>query len=255
MKDAEAVTFAGGTLDRASQLRGDASAQAGLAADPRARCLPLWQGRPLLEGGTAAPARLAADGRGGLRGRRRHGFPRARGGGAAFRPRGRRLGRATGRGAAAIRRPVARPSPDPPRELRLRRPAGDDGHPRRGRGRHRGGGQGHPRLARHPPVLRHVRRAVRGRRRRLAPVLPRLRRPALPAHRPGRHHADPARQRRAPRPFRRLAARGCTRSSPASWSPASRSKERCAARSSRRPGCRSAGSTTCRASPGRSRRA
>jgi NAD+ diphosphatase len=50
MKDAEAVTFAGGTLDRASQLRGDATAQAGLAADPRARCLPLWQGRPLLEG-------------------------------------------------------------------------------------------------------------------------------------------------------------------------------------------------------------
>jgi NAD+ diphosphatase len=56
MKDAEAVTFAGGRLDRAAHLRGDAEAQAALAADPRARCLPLWQGRPLLEAGP--PPRL-----------------------------------------------------------------------------------------------------------------------------------------------------------------------------------------------------
>ncbi len=54
MKDAEAVTFAGGTLDRAAHLRPDA---ARLAADPRARCLALWQGQPLLD--TAASARLA----------------------------------------------------------------------------------------------------------------------------------------------------------------------------------------------------
>ena len=51
MKDAEAVTFAGGRLDRASRLRGDAVTQAALAADPRALCLALWQGRPLLEVG------------------------------------------------------------------------------------------------------------------------------------------------------------------------------------------------------------
>ena len=50
MKDAEAVTFAGGTLDRASLRRSDA-AQAELRAHPQARCLGLWQGRPLLESG------------------------------------------------------------------------------------------------------------------------------------------------------------------------------------------------------------
>lgn len=50
MKDAEAVTFAGGQLDRATHLRGDAAAQAALAADPRALGLALWRGRPLLDG-------------------------------------------------------------------------------------------------------------------------------------------------------------------------------------------------------------
>jgi NAD+ diphosphatase len=54
MKDAEAVTFAGGTLDRAAHLRPEA---ARLATDPRARCLALWQGRPLLE--SASATRLA----------------------------------------------------------------------------------------------------------------------------------------------------------------------------------------------------
>ncbi len=48
MRDAEAVTFAGGRIDRASHLRADAAAQAALAADPRARGLALWHGRPLL---------------------------------------------------------------------------------------------------------------------------------------------------------------------------------------------------------------
>jgi NAD+ diphosphatase len=51
MKDAEAVTFAGGRLDRASHLRGDPDAQAALAADPRAKGLALWRGRPLLATG------------------------------------------------------------------------------------------------------------------------------------------------------------------------------------------------------------
>lgn len=51
MRDAEAVTFAGGTIDRASHLRADPAAQAALAADPRARGLALWRGRPLLGDG------------------------------------------------------------------------------------------------------------------------------------------------------------------------------------------------------------
>jgi NAD+ diphosphatase len=49
MRDAEAVTFGGGRIDRASQLRADPEAQAALAADPRALGLALWRGRPLLE--------------------------------------------------------------------------------------------------------------------------------------------------------------------------------------------------------------
>ena len=53
MRDAEAVTFARGALDRAAHLR----AQATLAADPRALCLALWQGKPLIEPGP--PPRLA----------------------------------------------------------------------------------------------------------------------------------------------------------------------------------------------------
>jgi len=51
MRDAEAVTFAGGRLDRAAHLRADPAAQAALAADPRAMGLALWRGRPLLAGG------------------------------------------------------------------------------------------------------------------------------------------------------------------------------------------------------------
>jgi NAD+ diphosphatase len=57
MKDAEAVTFAGGRLDRAAHLRGDPAALAAMAADARAGCLPLWRGKPLLE--TAEAPRLA----------------------------------------------------------------------------------------------------------------------------------------------------------------------------------------------------
>jgi NAD+ diphosphatase len=49
MRDAEAVTFARGALDRAAHLRGDAT----LAADPRALCLALWQGKPLIAPGAA----------------------------------------------------------------------------------------------------------------------------------------------------------------------------------------------------------
>lgn len=53
MRDAEAVTFAGAALDRAAHLRADAAAVAALAADPRARALPLWRGRPLVAEGEA----------------------------------------------------------------------------------------------------------------------------------------------------------------------------------------------------------
>jgi NAD+ diphosphatase len=49
MKDAEAVTFAAAGLDRAGHLRGDAASQATLAADARARTLPVWRGRPLFD--------------------------------------------------------------------------------------------------------------------------------------------------------------------------------------------------------------
>ena len=50
MKLAETVTFGGSGLDRAAHLRGDADALAKLRADPRARCLPVWRGKPLLCG-------------------------------------------------------------------------------------------------------------------------------------------------------------------------------------------------------------
>ena len=55
MKDAEAVTFAGGTLDRASRLRGDAAAQAALA--------PI-RGRGRCRSGAASRCSLFGDGTG-----------------------------------------------------------------------------------------------------------------------------------------------------------------------------------------------
>jgi NAD+ diphosphatase len=48
MRDAEAVLFAGATLDRAAHLRGDAAALAELLRRPDARTLPVWRGKPLL---------------------------------------------------------------------------------------------------------------------------------------------------------------------------------------------------------------
>lgn len=53
MRDAEAVTFARGAIDRAAHLRADPR----LADSPQALCLPLWQGKPLIEPGP--PPRLA----------------------------------------------------------------------------------------------------------------------------------------------------------------------------------------------------
>ncbi|PZQ49435.1 MAG: NAD(+) diphosphatase [Rhodovulum sulfidophilum] len=62
MKDAESVIFAGGAIDRAAHLRGDAEAVAMLASDPAARVLALSRGRPLVDGAaeTAALAWLPA---------------------------------------------------------------------------------------------------------------------------------------------------------------------------------------------------
>lgn len=57
MLEAE-ITFAGFDLDRASGLRGDAAALARLAADPGARTLPLWRGKPLFRVGEPEGPRL-----------------------------------------------------------------------------------------------------------------------------------------------------------------------------------------------------
>jgi len=46
MKIAETVTFGGSGLDRAAELRGDVQT---LKADPRARAVPVWRGKPMLE--------------------------------------------------------------------------------------------------------------------------------------------------------------------------------------------------------------
>lgn len=53
MKLAETVTFGGGGLDRAAELRGDGEVQTALAADPAARAVVLWRGKPLVSGGDA----------------------------------------------------------------------------------------------------------------------------------------------------------------------------------------------------------
>jgi NAD+ diphosphatase len=52
MRDAEDVLFAGGGLDRAAHLRGDAAAMAALAGRDDARALALWRGK-VVAGGAA----------------------------------------------------------------------------------------------------------------------------------------------------------------------------------------------------------
>jgi NAD+ diphosphatase len=49
MRSAETVTFGGSGLDRAGHLRGDEAAMAAMLADPRARVLPVWRGKPLFD--------------------------------------------------------------------------------------------------------------------------------------------------------------------------------------------------------------
>ncbi len=63
MRDAEAATFSGATLDRAAHLRADPAEQARLLARADACCLPFWRNRPLLiaeDSGGAALAWLEA---------------------------------------------------------------------------------------------------------------------------------------------------------------------------------------------------
>jgi NAD+ diphosphatase len=59
MRDAEQVLFAGGGIERAAHLRGDAEALARLAAAPEARALPLWRGKALFAEADAASGSLA----------------------------------------------------------------------------------------------------------------------------------------------------------------------------------------------------
>lgn len=50
MKHAEQVTFGGSGLDRAAHIRNDPDRLAEIQADPEARCLLLWRGKPLVKG-------------------------------------------------------------------------------------------------------------------------------------------------------------------------------------------------------------
>ncbi|WP_306133028.1 NAD(+) diphosphatase [Roseivivax marinus] len=64
MRDEGIITFGGSGLDRAAELRGDPAAIAALAADPAARAMVMWQGKPLtgnpdLAGDGTGPAALA----------------------------------------------------------------------------------------------------------------------------------------------------------------------------------------------------
>jgi len=60
MKLSETVTFGGGGLHRAAELRRDAQAQARMMDQPEARVMPVWRGKPLfsLAGDVTAPGWL-----------------------------------------------------------------------------------------------------------------------------------------------------------------------------------------------------
>ena len=62
MRHAEEVTFGGSALDRAGEIRGDAEALAAARADPAARVVLFWRGKPLIDPTRpAALARLTMD--------------------------------------------------------------------------------------------------------------------------------------------------------------------------------------------------
>ena len=48
MRHAETVTFGGSALDRAGEIRGNPEALAQLRADPAARAIVFWRGKPLI---------------------------------------------------------------------------------------------------------------------------------------------------------------------------------------------------------------
>jgi len=50
LKNAEQVTFGGSELDRAAHIREDETDLAAAAADPRAKCVLIWRGKPLVTG-------------------------------------------------------------------------------------------------------------------------------------------------------------------------------------------------------------
>ncbi|MFT5343819.1 MAG: NAD+ diphosphatase [Paracoccaceae bacterium] len=54
MKNAEQVTFGGSGLDRAAHIRDDAAVLQTALADPRARCVLVWRGKPLVVGDALA---------------------------------------------------------------------------------------------------------------------------------------------------------------------------------------------------------
>ena len=54
MKNAEDVTFGGSGLERRAEVRADPAALDACLADPGARVLPVWRGKPLFR----APGRL-----------------------------------------------------------------------------------------------------------------------------------------------------------------------------------------------------
>jgi NAD+ diphosphatase len=54
LKNAEQVTFGGSALDRAAHIRDDATALQAAIADPKAQCVLLWRGKPLVSGDALA---------------------------------------------------------------------------------------------------------------------------------------------------------------------------------------------------------
>ena len=212
MRDAEAVTFAGGRIDRSSGKRTDPAAIAAFAADPAARALALWRGQPLLEASAKARAPSGSAGsrsrpRSSPRPRTRRSFSASRTGLRASpgrSPTG--PASATATGPCPSSTPRRTPHPDLPerfvfgdlRSLMAELTPEEAGTAAAAKGilgwhaTHRFCANCGARLG--------------GDRRRLAPHLPGLRRPAFPAHRPGRHHADRRGQRPAARALAGLAA-------------------------------------------------
>ena len=61
MQHAETVTFGGSGLDRAGELRGDATAIEAARLEPATRTIVMWRGKPLLQGEDRVLARLTMD--------------------------------------------------------------------------------------------------------------------------------------------------------------------------------------------------